>query len=186
MKTNGAIHVVASRSSPAFFRLGDGAVRPAGGTVWVVPGDHVVELDTGTPEQHAVHVLVEPGKVAELRIDAAPAAKPLPAPQSSPPAPAPAPAPPTSERRFPTVPVIVGVSATLVAGVLPVVFGLGAASKRSAAQDAGTTSADYPSLRQDYMDARTRYYVSFSLPAVIAIGSAVWIILSASSSSPSR
>jgi hypothetical protein len=79
--------------------------------------------------------------------------------------------------RFPTLIFAVGASATVVSFVAPLLFGLSASSRHDTAEKAGTFAADYTSLRSDYDSARTRYYVSYAVPAVVAIVTTVVVIL---------
>lgn len=181
----GAIRVTTTRTDPVFYRIAGGPPRAAGTTFWVAPGEHSVELDTGTARVRTVRVKVQAGQTIPVPVDAPPeqqtVVKPQPVVLLPPPPP-----PPEKKSGFPTTALVIGASATVVSFVAPLIFGLDASSQMKNAEAAGPFAGNYASLKSDYEDARTRYYVSYAVPATAAIVTAVVVLLSLPSASVSR
>jgi tetratricopeptide (TPR) repeat protein len=167
--TYGAVVVRAPASgAQALTRVGSGEARPAGYTVWLSPGEHEVEVGTGTSRAHTVKVIVKAGTTVEVATDdlAPPPAPVVPAP-AAPPLPGPSPAVPAAAH-FPTAWVIVGAGLTVASAALPIALGLHASSQRQAAEEMGAGSTGYTAAVSDFHSTRTLYYASYVAPGLVA------------------
>lgn len=164
--THGAVTIGAPKKGGIVLtRVGSGEPRPAGYTVWLRPGDHVVELHSGT--EHAKRVKIEVVAGGTNEVDTTPdweEAKPLPPP------------PPRPEDKVPTI-VWIGAAATVVSFALPISLYVVANGKRDDASKLGAGHTDYPDARSSYEGWRTGYYVSYALPLGLAVTTAALYLL---------
>ena len=173
--TYGAVQIRAPSSGAIVMtRVGMGDVRPAGYTLWLSPGDHDVEVGTGTSRAHHVQVTVAAGRTVDVPTDDV--ALPSQAPTNSSPAPVVA-LPQKSARHFPMGWVLVSAGTTLASAALPIVLGLRASSKRDDAQQMGAGSTGYAQAVSDYGDARSLYYYSYAVPALLGAVTATIVVL---------
>lgn len=156
--TRGAVVVPAPPARACAVRVDGGPPRPAGFTAFLAPGEHTIEVFSGTSDARSVRVSVAVG--ASRTIDTAPpvtAAPPrvvvLPAPESAP--------------EMPT-PWIIGGGTLFVASFgLPLALGLHAAELRAGAVRLGIGHTMYSSAAKGYEDARAAYHAAYALPAIL-------------------
>jgi hypothetical protein len=67
---------------------------------------------------------------------------------------------------------LIGGGVTLASFALPVVFGVRAASLSDDAEALGAGHSGYAQRHDDFTTARTTYWVSFAVPAVLAAATA--------------
>jgi tetratricopeptide (TPR) repeat protein len=184
--SHGAVVVRAPASGATVMtRVGSGDERPAGYTLWLSPGEHEVEVGSGTSRAHRVKVTVTAGGTVEVPTDDAapptPSSAPSPSPSASP-APAasaaPSPAPSTREGgHFPTAWVLVGAGLTVASAALPIALGLRASSLSQNAKDMGPGSTSYGTAVTDFQSARTLYYASYVVPGLLAAATATIVVV---------
>jgi hypothetical protein len=151
-------------------RVGAAEPRPAGFTVYLAPGDHRVELHSGTPRARWVKVQVAAGEGVTIEVSLP--KQPTPS--------APPPKPPAQARpSFPTGWVIAGAGLTAASAALPIALGLRAQGKRDSAEELGTRHKRYPEELESFRDARTLYYMSYAVPAVLAAATGTIAIVGA-------
>jgi tetratricopeptide (TPR) repeat protein len=178
----GALVVRAPASGTPVMTSVGGDVRSAGYTLWVSPGEHQVEVGTGTPRARRVRVDVVAGGAVEVTTDDLVAPPQVPAAPPVAPAPAPATQRPAEGRRFPTLAVVLASGATVASAAVPLGLGLRASAKRSDAAAFGQGNTGYASAVGDFHDARTLYYASYSIPAVLAAVTATVAVFGIASS----
>jgi hypothetical protein len=168
--THAEIHVVAPREGGVVLvRIGSAEPRPAGFVVFLAPGSHDVELDAGTSRAKVVKVQAVAGAVREVVVPTTTAEPGKDKAQPAPPA--------REERSFPTGWLIAGSAVTVASGALPLVLGLRTASARDDAASMSTASSRYPNAVTEFEDARQLYHLSFIVPAVFAVATAVIVVL---------
>lgn len=161
--------VGASGSERVTFRIDGGALLVAPAQKYLTPGRHVIVAGEGT-RARGIEIEVVAGRMDQVAV----APLPLPPPSSV--------IPPSSKRRvttesFPTAVVIGGASLTAVSFTLPLGLGLHASGLRSDAIVLGRGNSKYAVAKGDYESARTGYYVSYVVPAVlgaVTIGVAIY------------
>lgn len=170
----GALHVAASpEGQVALVRVGAAEARPAGFLVYLAPGEHEVELYTGTARARRVRVTLVAGMTKELALEAATPAKD----NATTLRPGPSPAPAAETSSFPTAWLMGGLAVTVASCALPIAFGLDAGSKRNDALALGPGSAGYADATQRFDDARTRYQVSWAIPGALALATTVVVLV---------
>jgi hypothetical protein len=155
-------------------RVGSSEPRAAGYVVWLAPGRHDLELFVGTDHVKKLTVEVVPGKT--LDIDTSPPEEPpSPAPVVNPPPPAQTksaePPPPQSNRW-----VWIGAAATAVSIAAPVITYVVASQKKDDATALGRGSDGYPAARDSFDSWKTINYVSYALPAVLALATIGYVV----------
>jgi tetratricopeptide (TPR) repeat protein len=165
--THGALAVApAPPGQVVLVRVGSAEPRPAGFTVYLAPGPHEIELNAGTTRASKRRVELVAGKVTEIALDT-----PKPSTPSAPPP------PPRATRSFPTAWLVGGAIATAASFALPIGFAFDTKSKRDSAGAISTSDPRYPVAVGDFEDARTRYEVSYILPAALAVATAVVVVV---------
>lgn len=166
-------------------RVGQSEPRPAGFSVWLSPGNHVIEMGVGTVESHKVEVTIRAGQAEEIAAapDPKPSIAPPPSSSAQPTSPKPADSapkvvPPKKEGSFPTALVILGVAATAGSFALPIVLHSSASKKSTAALALGTSAKEYPDAVSSYNSARTAYYISYALPSALGALTTTLIVAS--------
>jgi tetratricopeptide (TPR) repeat protein len=161
--THGAVRAIAPRSAEVVMvRVGTAAPRAAGFTLYLAPGPHEIEIETGTPHARRITVQVTAG--GSLEVDTT-----RPAPAT-----APTPAAPRGDQivaqrsSFPTGWFVAGAGLTAASVILPVALGLRANSLRDDAEKLGPGHTGYAAAAGEFDDARDAYRASFALPAVLA------------------
>jgi len=173
-KTHGALRVEATRRS-VMVRVNDAQPRRAGFTVYLVPGEHHVEIDSGTARARRTTVRLAAGQRETILIhdDTAPR-RPKP-PKVVPDK--------TDEPSFPIGWVIAGAAVTVASVAAPVALHFVTLDERDEAQALGTAHADYPDALDDFRTMRTLYYASYALPATFGAATATLAIVYAVSGS---
>jgi hypothetical protein len=157
-------------------RVGSAEARPAGFTQYLAPGAHEIELYTGTTTARKTRVVLTAGVTTSVALDA----ETPPPPATTPTSPQPQPPPPKErphERSFPTAWLIGGAAVTLASCALPLAFALDTGSKRDDANALGTGSVGYADATKRFEDARTRYEISWAVPATFAVATAVIVVV---------
>ncbi|MEZ4295226.1 MAG: hypothetical protein R3B70_09645 [Polyangiaceae bacterium] len=158
--SRGALAVPAPQGRACDVRIDHEAPRPAGFTAYVAPGEHEVEVFSGSPDARIERVRVEKGR--EVQVDTAPP------PQATEPRVVVVRAP-EGPPEMPTAVLIGGGALTIATLVLPLALGLHAADLRSSAEALGRGHTRYAGAVRDFEDARTSYLVSYALPAAIGV-----------------
>jgi tetratricopeptide (TPR) repeat protein len=170
--THGAVHVLApKRGGLVLTRLGSSDPRAAGYVVWLSPGPHILELFVGTDHARTMTIEVEAAK--SIDIDTSPPPTPGAAP---PPASAQGPAPEKASPPSNTVVWVLG-GATVVSLAAPIALYFVASGKSDDASALGAGNTGYADARATYVSWRTGYYVSYALPAALALATAAVLVL---------
>jgi tetratricopeptide (TPR) repeat protein len=154
-------------------KVGTAKSRPAGFTVYLAPGVHRVEIDSGTAKARQISVTLKAGATVVLEAE--------PTVASTPPPDKPAPPPPPEEGAFPSALFGVAMALTIASVAIPVGLGLRAASLRDDAAALGTDHPDYPTALEDFEDMRTGYYASYAVPGAFALASLIILVVYAAS-----
>jgi tetratricopeptide (TPR) repeat protein len=165
---HGALRVRApAKGGLVLTRVGASAPRPAGYVLWLAPGVHDVELFVGTSEAKTIKVEVVAGKSIDVDTTMAD-----PSVQVSTTEPTRAPLPAERSSRW-TLPLG---AAAVVSVALPVTLLFVASAKKDDAVALGTRHPDYAEAKSSYDDFRTAYYVSYALPAALAIAAVATMV----------
>ncbi|MBX3187717.1 MAG: tetratricopeptide repeat protein [Labilithrix sp.] len=176
----GAVNVHApKRGGPILTRVGMAEPRAAGYVVWLAPGPHSVDIFVGTQQQKTITFEIVRGQTVD--IDTSPPEEPPPPPpppqETRPLAPA-----PDATKRI----VILGATATAISLAVPLTLFFVAGGKRDDAEQLGRGHSGYADAQSSYDTWRTVYYVSYALPATLALATAaVWAFGSKSDATPS-
>jgi tetratricopeptide (TPR) repeat protein len=168
-ETNGAVHVQAPRRGGLVLtRVGTSEPRAAGYVVWLPPGPHEIQIFVGTAHPRTVTVNAEPGKTQE--VDTTP-------PEIVSPPPVGVPFPTLSEPARASPWPWIGAGATLASGALPLTLFFVASSKSDSAAALGEGNTEYAAARSSYDTWRVAYYVSYALPAALAVATVISFVL---------
>lgn len=171
-------------------RVGGGAPEPLELERWLAPGEHTIELHSGTSRAEQRRVHVDAGKTTVVSIDPPPSASAPPptilapiAPIAPPPAITPLPlaaAPPKEPRRaFPLPWLLGGLGVTAASLTLPLVLRSTALDLRGDAEGIPRSAGAYPGAVEDYEIARRNYYLSYALPASLAVATVIVVVVAA-------
>jgi hypothetical protein len=177
--SHGALQVAPSpERQVVLVRIGASEPRPAGFVVYLAPGEHEVELYSGTARARRVRVALVAGSAKQLALDAVLEAPPR------------APNPPmdttASPARFPTGWLVAGLAVTAASCALPIAFAVDASNKRGDAEALGAGHSGYADAVNRFNDARTRYEVSWVLPGALALATAAIVIVQSMGGSSAR
>jgi len=160
--THGAVRVHSPASGErVMVRVDDTPPRAAPFTAYARPGPLLVEVGVGGPRPRRVDVNLAAGITSDVDATESPIAPP---PPPSTHGTAPPPPPPSS---FPTVWVVTGAGLTAASIALPIALNARAASKREDAEKLGVGHTDYAAARDEFDSARTLYYASYAVPALL-------------------
>lgn len=150
--------------------------------VYLAPGPHEIVAIAGD-RRHAYPAVIARGETARVLVRAADLAPPPAIVAPAPPRPPPI-APPVDAPRFPTAWVIAGAGLTLASFAFPIGFGVDAWNRGNEAGALGIGHTRYADASAAYASARTRYYATYAVPAVlgaatlaVAIGGAIRVAL---------
>jgi hypothetical protein len=162
----GAIHVTTHSTESFTVRVDGGDATHLPLSTFVSPGGHSLDAGEGG---RARHVSFEVAAGASIDLDVAPLDPPAPPPKPPAYVPFKPPSPPThvEAEHFPTALVLVGVGATALSFFVPMGFGIAASDKRAEAEDLGRGNSRYESAVADFESARTIYYATYVVPAVL-------------------
>ena len=149
-----------------------GPPRRAGFTAYLPPGAHNIIIAKGTATRTAsIDVKAARRVIVDTSDPTPPTPTPDPPPVRVPPIPTALPtttvAPPLPPPAFPTLWVAVGGGATALSFILPGVLGASAAAERNEATALGPGHTAYPTARDEFLDARSAYELSYILPAAL-------------------
>ncbi|MFO0756722.1 MAG: hypothetical protein U0359_09535 [Byssovorax sp.] len=176
-------------------RVGGGAPEPAGLVRWLAPGGHDIELYSGTSRAEKRHVHLAGGETIVIATTAtAPLAPSVVAPPVLVPAAPPTtrpllvvPPPPADPPRASPLPWLLGgLGATAASFALPLSLRAHALSVRGDAEGIPTSDSAYPGAVEDYESARRGYYLSYALPATLAVATVVAVVVTATRGSAPR
>ncbi len=175
-------------------RVGGGPPEPAGLVRWLAPGDHEIELYCGTSRAEKKRVHLAGGETILLTTStAAPrvpevAPPPVLAPTAPPARPLPlTTAPPAAApRAFPLPWLLGGLGVTAASFALPLSLRSHALALRGEAGGISRSDVAYPGAVEDYESARRGYYLSYALPASLAVVAVVVVVVTATRESTSR
>lgn len=158
---HGAVIVPASPGRANAVKIDGATPRAAGFTAYLSPGEHAIELFSGSSDARTVVVRLTAG--TSQTVDTTPPAAPL----------APATvvlvAPPEIPPQFPTALVLGGGILAAASFVLPIGLGIRATEARESALALGPGHTGYLAAAQRFDDARTTYAASFALPAALGL-----------------
>jgi hypothetical protein len=165
--SHGALQVAASPEQQlVLVRIGASDPRTAGFVVYLAPGEHEVELYSGTARARRVKVVLVAGSTKQLALEAA-ALAPRPPPAAALASPA----------HFPTGWLIAGLAVTAASCALPLGFALDVKAKRNDAEALGSGHTGYVDAVSRFGDARTRYEISWLVPGALALATAAIVIV---------
>jgi hypothetical protein len=168
-RSHGAVNVKApARGGLVLTRVGSSEPRAAGYVVWLAPGHHDIELFVGTDHVKKLKVDVVQGQT--LDIDTSPPEEP---PSAAVAAPPPVVAKPPPQ---PTTWIWIGATATVVSCALPLVSYLVASSHKDDATALGRGNSGYADARSSFDTWRTVSYVSYALPASLALATIGYVV----------
>lgn len=173
-RSHGAVNVHAPRTGGIVLtRVGSAEARAAGYVVWLAPGIHTVEVFVGTNRVKTIRLEVVRGETVD--VDTSPPDEPPPAPVVVKPAPEGAAPKPATESGSSTL-VLVGAAATVASLAAPIAFYFVAHGKRDQARALGEGNTGYADALSTYNTWRAVYFVSYALPATLALATAgVWL-----------
>ena len=160
--TRAGVLFPAPRGRECTVTIDGGPPRAAGFTAYVAPGEHTIELFSGSPDARKLRVTASLGRV--LTVDTTPPAPPPPAP---PPPRLVLVAPPESPPDFPTPWVLGGGALCLLSFGLPLGLGVHASSLRDDAEKLGPGHTQYSDALRRFDDAREAYRTAYLLPAAL-------------------
>jgi hypothetical protein len=187
--THGGVRVLAHPTRDVMVKVDDSAPRATGFTAYLLPGDHVVEVQPGTPQARRIPVRAVAATTTD--VETAEPASPQPPPPVTP-TPTPTPPPPRAAQpravsrpaeahSFPTGWLVAGAVVTAASTALPIALGVAAKSKKDDAIALGAGHTGYRSAVDDFRSARTLYEVSWVVPAVLATATVIIVLASAGS-----
>jgi hypothetical protein len=141
-------------------RVGNEPPRPAGFVVYLAPGEHVFELHAGTANAKQAVVRAVAGVANDLNVPDLGAKSPEP-----------------KAAEFPTAWLVGGAALTAASAALPIALAIHTGNERDDAEALSVTSSHYPDAVASFEDARTAYWISYALPAAIAVATAIVVVL---------
>jgi hypothetical protein len=174
-RTHGAVNVRApTRGGLVLTRVGTSEPRVAGFVVWLAPGKHDIELFVGTDHVKKVSVDVVAGRTVDLDTSP-PETAAAPAPPVSSGAPPPAAGAASPEPRSNTW-IWIGAAATVASFALPIATYAVASSEKDDATALGRGNSSYADARDSFERWKTVHYVSYALPATLALATIIYVV----------
>lgn len=178
--SHGAVHVHApKRGGLVLTRVGTAEPRAAGYVVWLAPGAHTIELFVGTDHVKTLAVQVEPAKSIDIETSppSAPGDAARPGASALPPARGAGEGAAPRDAGGSSTWVFIGAGATIASVALPLSLFVVASDKRDDADALGPGHRGYAEARASYESWRTAYYVSYALPAALAVTTVAFVVL---------